>query len=31
MMLKASDIDFEESPRCPACGEPFFTDVDEDK
>jgi predicted nuclease with TOPRIM domain len=27
MRLKASDIDFDQSPVCPKCGKPFFPDV----
>lgn len=27
VMIKAADIDFDESPVCKACGKPFFTDV----
>ncbi len=30
VMLKASDIDFDESPVCSACGEPFFVDVEDE-
>ncbi|MEG0511366.1 MAG: hypothetical protein RR653_01470 [Clostridia bacterium] len=30
VMIKAADIDFDESPVCEACGKPFFTDVPED-
>lgn len=29
VMIKASDIDFDESPICEFCGSPFFTDVEE--
>ena len=32
VMVKASDIDYDESPVCEHCGEPFFTDLpDEDE
>ncbi len=31
VMIKAADIDFDESPVCKACGKPFFTDVFEDE
>ena len=31
VMLKASDIDFEESPVCEKCGQPFFTDTEDDE
>ena len=31
VMLKASDIDFDESPVCANCGKPFFTDAGEDE
>ena len=30
VMIKASDIDFDESPVCSACGEPFFVDVEDE-
>ena len=30
VMIKAADIDFDESPVCEACGKPFFTDTAED-
>ncbi|MBE5813929.1 MAG: hypothetical protein E7320_01810 [Clostridiales bacterium] len=30
VMIKASDIDFDESPVCSACGQPFFVDVEEE-
>lgn len=30
VMLKSSDISFEESPVCEHCGKPFFTDIDDD-
>ncbi len=30
VMIKASDIDFDESPVCEACGEPFFVDVEDE-
>ena len=30
VMIKAADIDFDESPVCEACGKPFFTDVEDD-
>ena len=29
VMIKASDIDFDESPVCSACGQPFFVDVED--
>jgi DNA-directed RNA polymerase subunit delta len=29
MQIKASDIDFDESPKCPVCHKPFFPDSDE--
>ena len=28
VMLKAADIDYDESPVCEHCGKPFFTDVE---
>lgn len=30
VMIKASDIDFDESPVCSACGQPFFVDVEDE-
>ncbi|MBR2925121.1 MAG: zinc ribbon domain-containing protein [Clostridia bacterium] len=30
VMISASDIDFDESPVCSACGEPFFVDVEDE-
>ena len=30
VMLKAADIDYDESPVCEHCGKPFFTDVEEE-
>ena len=30
VMVKASDIDYDESPVCEHCGEPFFTDLPDD-
>lgn len=30
VMVKASDIDYDESPVCQYCGQPFFTDMDEE-
>ena len=30
VLIKANDIDFDESPVCEFCGKPFFTDVTED-
>ena len=30
VMIKASDIDFNESPVCSACGQPFFVDVEDE-
>ena len=29
VMIRASDIDFDESPVCQHCGQPFFVDVEE--
>ena len=29
VMVRASDIDFDESPVCEHCGQPFFVDVEE--
>lgn len=31
VMIKATDIDFDESPVCKACGKAFFTEVTEDE
>ena len=31
VMIKASDIDFDQSPLCPACGKPFFPDETEEE
>ncbi|MDD3334579.1 MAG: zinc ribbon domain-containing protein [Eubacteriales bacterium] len=31
VMVKASDIDFDESPVCEKCGQPFFIEVEEEK
>lgn len=31
VMIKAADIDFDESPVCESCGEPFFTDAPEEE
>lgn len=31
VMLKASDIDYDQSPVCQHCGKPFFTDVTDDQ
>lgn len=31
VMLKASDIDYDQSPVCQHCGKPFFTDVKDDQ
>ena len=30
VMLKAADIDYDESPVCEHCGKPFFTDIEEE-
>lgn len=30
VMVKASDIDYDESPVCQYCGQPFFTDMPDD-
>ena len=30
VMVKAADIDFDDSPVCEFCGKPFFTDVEDD-
>ena len=30
VMLKAADIDYDESPVCEHCGKPFFTDVEDE-
>lgn len=30
VMLKASDIDYDQSPVCENCGKPFFVDVEDD-
>ena len=30
VMVKAADIDFDESPVCEFCGKPFFTDTEEE-
>ncbi len=30
VMIKAADIDFDESPVCEFCGKPFFTDAEAD-
>ena len=30
VMVKASDIDYDESPVCQYCGQPFFIDVEDD-
>ena len=29
VMIRASDIDFDESPVCEHCGQPFFVDVED--
>ena len=31
VMLKAADIDYDESPVCEHCGKPFFTDLEEEE
>jgi len=31
VMLKASDIDYDQSPVCDHCGKPFFTDLPDDE
>ena len=31
VMLKAADIDYDESPVCEHCGKPFFTDLPDDE
>jgi len=31
VLLKAADIDYDESPVCEHCGKPFFTDVEDDE
>ncbi len=31
VMIKAADIDFDESPVCESCGKPFFTDAPEEE
>lgn len=30
VLVKASDIDYDESPVCEHCGQPFFTDMDDE-
>ena len=30
VMLKAADIDYDQSPVCKHCGKPFFTDVEDE-
>ena len=30
MLVKAADIDYDESPVCEYCGKPFFVDVEDD-
>lgn len=30
VLVKAADIDYDESPVCEHCGQPFFTDVEDD-
>ena len=30
VMVKAADIDYDQSPVCEHCGEPFFTDLEEE-
>ena len=31
VMLKAADIDYDQSPVCQHCGKPFFTDVEDEE
>ena len=31
VLLKAADIDYDESPVCEHCGKPFFTDVEDEE
>lgn len=31
VMVKASDIDYDESPVCEHCGQPFFTDLEDEE